>query len=45
MAFFNSIVTELQTFVVALGAGLGIWGIVNPLESYGNANLGTNTHS
>ena len=26
MAFFNSAVTVLQTLVVALGAGLGIWG-------------------
>ena len=26
MAFFNSAVDVLQTLVVALGAGLGIWG-------------------
>ena len=26
MAFFNSAVGVLQTLVVALGAGLGIWG-------------------
>ena len=26
MAFFNSAITVLQTLVVALGAGLGIWG-------------------
>ena len=26
MAFFNSAVTVLQTLVIALGAGLGIWG-------------------
>ena len=26
MAFFNSAVQVLQTLVVALGAGLGIWG-------------------
>ena len=25
MAFFNSAITVLQTLVVALGAGLGIW--------------------
>lgn len=25
MAFFNSVVTVLQTLVIALGAGLGIW--------------------
>ena len=32
MAFFNSAVTVLQTLVVALGAGLGIWGAINLLE-------------
>ena len=26
MAFFNSAISVLQTLVVALGAGLGIWG-------------------
>ena len=28
MAFFNSAVEVLQTLVVALGAGLGIWGAI-----------------
>ena len=37
MAFFNSAVTVLQTLVIALGAGLGIWGAINLLEGYGNA--------
>ena len=32
MEFFNSAVTVLQTLVVALGAGLGIWGVINLLE-------------
>ena len=40
MAFFNSAVTVLQTLVIALGAGLGIWGAINLLESYGNDNPG-----
>ena len=31
MDFFNSAVGVLQTLVVALGAGLGIWGCVNLL--------------
>ena len=26
MAFFNSAIGVLQTLVVALGAGLGVWG-------------------
>ncbi len=38
MAFFTSTVTALQTLVVALGAGLGIWGVVNLLEGYGADN-------
>ena len=38
MGFFNSAITVLQTLVTALGAGLGIWGIVNLLEGYGGDN-------
>ena len=34
MAFFNSAITVLQTLVIALGAGLGVWGVVNLLEGY-----------
>ncbi len=40
MAFFNNAVTVLQTLVIALGAGLGIWGAINLLEGYGNDNPG-----
>ena len=40
MAFFNSAVGVLQTLVIALGAGLGIWGAVNLMEGYGNDNPG-----
>jgi len=40
MAFFTSAVTTLQTLVIALGAGLGIWGVINLLEGYGNDNPG-----
>ena len=32
MAFFQSAVGVLQTLVVALGAGLGIWGAINLME-------------
>ena len=28
MAFFNSAIDVLQTLVIALGAGLGIWGVI-----------------
>ena len=41
MAFFNSAVTVLQTLVIALGAGLAIWGVVNLMEGYGNDNRAT----
>lgn len=37
MAFFNSAVGVLQTLVIALGAGLGIWGVINLLEGYAKA--------
>jgi len=42
MAFFQSAVGVLQTLVIALGAGLGIWGVVNLMEVYGNDNPGAN---
>ena len=29
MEFINQAVTVLQTLVVALGAGLAVWGVVN----------------
>ncbi len=40
MGFFASTVEVLQTLVTAIGAGLGIWGLVNLLEGYGNDNPG-----
>ena len=30
----------LQKLVVGLGAGLGIWGVINLMEGYGNDNPG-----
>ena len=36
MAFFSSAIDTLQTLVIALGAGLGVWGVVNLLEGYGS---------
>lgn len=44
MEFFNSAVGVLQTLVIALGAGLGIWGVINLMEGYGNDNPGANAH-
>ena len=40
MAFFNSAVGVLQTLVIALGAGLGVWGLINLMEGYGSDNPG-----
>lgn len=44
MQFFASAVTTLQTLVMALGAGLAVWGVVNLLEGYGSDNPGANAH-
>ena len=42
MEFFTSAVGTLQTLVVALGAGLAVWGVINLLEGYGSDNPGAN---
>ena len=44
MEFFNSAIEVLQTLVIALGAGLAVWGAINLLEGYGNDNPGANAH-
>ncbi|HIV30757.1 MAG TPA: Maff2 family protein [Candidatus Pullichristensenella excrementipullorum] len=40
MTFFSSAIGILQTLVIAIGAGLGAWGVINLLEGYGNDNPG-----
>jgi len=40
MAFFTQSITILKTLVIALGAGLAVWGVINLLEGYGNDNPG-----
>ena len=40
MEFFGNAVNILGTVVIAIGAGIGIWGIINLLEGYGNDNPG-----
>jgi len=40
MEFFSSAVSTLKTLVIALGAGLGVWGVINLLEGYGSDNPG-----
>lgn len=42
MTFFSSTIDVLQTLVIALGGGLGVWGGINLLEGYGNDNPGAN---
>ena len=44
MQFFSEAVNVLQTLVIALGAGLAVWGVVNLLEGYGNDNPCANAH-
>ena len=38
MQFFISAVGTLSTLVIAIGSGLGIWGVINLLEGYGQDN-------
>ena len=38
MEFFTSAVDTLKLRVIALGAGLAVWGVINLLEGYGSDN-------
>lgn len=38
MEFFNQAVDILKILVMALGAGLAVWGVINLLEGYGSDN-------
>ena len=40
MQFFSTAVSQLGTIVIGLGAGLGVWSVINLLEGYGNDNPG-----
>jgi len=40
MAFFTSAIDTLKVLVITLGAGLGVWDVINLLEGYGNDNPG-----
>lgn len=44
MDFFVQAVNTLQILVMAVGAGLGAWGVINLMEGYGNDNPGANAH-
>jgi hypothetical protein len=41
MQFFTEAINVLSTLVIALGAGLAVWGVINLLEGYGNDNRAT----
>ena len=38
MDFFIATLNLIQTILIAIGAGLGLWGVVNLLEGYGSEN-------
>lgn len=38
MSFFTTAVSTMSTLVVALGGGVGVWGVVNLMEGYGADN-------
>ena len=38
MEFFTSAVDTLKLLVIALGAGLAVWGVINLLDGYGSDN-------
>ena len=40
MEFFTQAVDVLKILVMAVGAGLGAWGVINLMEGYGNDNPG-----
>ena len=40
MAFFTQAVNVLKILVMAVGAGLGAWGVINLMEGYDNDNPG-----
>ena len=40
MNFFTQSIDVLKVLVTAIGAGLGVWGIINLLEGYGSDNPG-----
>ena len=38
MEFFNQAIDIPKILVMALGAGLAVWGVINLLEGYGSDN-------
>lgn len=42
MSFISSAMSTLEIIVIALGAGLAVWGVVNLMEGYGGDNAAAN---
>lgn len=38
--FISTACTVLKSVIILIGAGVGVWGVVNLLEGYGNDNPG-----
>lgn len=43
-SFITTACTVLKSVICLIGGGVGVWGIVNLLEGYGNDNPGANAH-
>ena len=43
-SFLDTVETVLKAVCILIGAGLGVWGVVNLIEGYGNDNPGANAH-
>ena len=44
MEFFTTAVSSMTPDVTAIGAGVGVWGVINLMEGYGGDNPASNTH-
>lgn len=42
--FITTACTVLKSVICLIGGGVGVWGVVNLLEGYGNDNPGANAH-
>ncbi|MCR5234967.1 MAG: Maff2 family protein [Lachnospiraceae bacterium] len=40
MGFFTTAINGLKVVTTAIGGGVGVWGVINLLEGYGNDNPG-----
>ncbi len=45
MEFFNQAIDILKILVMALGAGLAVWGVINLLEGYGSGSVSPSAKS